>query len=169
MAGPGATEARIDDAIAQPLRDLGFDIEAIELTPAGKRRVLRIAVDKDGGITLDDVADATRAINDILDDETSDVMGQLPYTLEVTSRGVDRPLTLPRHWRRNADRLVKVSLVEGGAVTGRIGASDEEQVTLEIDGEERSIRYTDIEKALVQIEFKKRRDDETRDDEAEEA
>ena len=169
MAGPGATEARIDDAIAQPLRDLGFDIEAIELTPAGKRRVLRIAVDKDGGITLDDVADATRAINDILDDETSDVMGQLPYTLEVTSRGVDRPLTLPRHWRRNADRLVKVSLVEGGAVTGRIGASDEEQVTLEIDGEERSIRYTDIEKALVQIEFKKSRDDETRDDEAEEA
>jgi len=173
MAGPGATEARIDDAIAQPLRDLGFDIEAIELTPAGKRRVLRIAVDKDGGITLDDVADATRAINEILDDETSDVMGQLPYTLEVTSRGVDRPLTLPRHWRRNADRLVKVTLVEGGAVTGRIGASDEEQVTLEVaegkETEERSIRYTDIEKALVQIEFKKKRDDEARDDEAEEA
>ena len=160
MAGPGATEARIDDAIAQPLRDLGFDIEAIELTPAGKRRVLRIAVDKDGGITLDDVAEATRAINDVLDDESTDVMGQLPYTLEVTSRGVDRPLTLPRHWRRNADRLVKVTLVEGGAVTGRIGASDEEQVTLDVDGEEHSIRYTDVEKALVQIEFKKKHDDE---------
>ena len=167
MAGPGATEARIDNAIAQPLRDLGFDIEAIELTPAGKRRVLRIAVDKDGGITLDDVADATRAINEILDGTEgapSDVMGQLPYTLEVTSRGVDRPLTLPRHWRRNADRLVKVTLVEGGVVTGRIGASDSEQVTLTLeDGTEpasRSVLYADIEKALVQIEFKKKRDNE---------
>ena len=108
--------------------------------------------------------DATRAINDILDDETSEVMGQLPYTLEVTSRGVDRPLSLPRHWRRNAGRLVKVTLVEGGVVTGRIGASDEEQVTLTVeDGAEpvsRSVLYADIEKALVQIEFKKKRDDE---------
>jgi len=159
MAGPGATEARIDAVLAQPLRDLGYDIEAIELTPAGKRRVLRIAVDKDGGITLDDVADATRAINAVLDDETSDVMGALPYTLEVTSRGVDRPLTLPRHWRRNAGRLVKVTLVEGGAVTGRIRDSDEEQVTLEVgtgsDSEERAVAYADIAKALVQIEFKK--------------
>jgi ribosome maturation factor RimP len=167
MAGPGATEARIDDAIAQPLRDLGFDIEAIELTPAGKRRVLRIAVDKDGGITLDDVADATRAINAILDDsadEGTDVMGALPYTLEVTSRGVDRPLTLPRHWRRNAGRLVKATLVEGGTVTGRIRGSDEEKVTLEVDGEAREVAYHDIAKALVQIEFKK-----THEDEAEEA
>ena len=171
MAGPGATEARIDAVIAQPLQDLGLDIEAIELTPAGKRRVLRIAVDKDGGVTLDDVADATRAISEILDnptDVTSDVMGQLPYTLEVTSRGVDRPLSLPRHWRRNAGRLVKATLVDGEAVTGRIGASDEEQVTLAVtegaNTVERSIRYADIAKALVQIEFKK-----THDDEAEEA
>jgi len=166
MAGPGATEARIDAVIAQPLRDLGFDIEAIELTPAGKRRVLRIAVDKDGGITLDDVADATRAISEILDDEDSDVMGALPYTLEVTSRGVDRPLALPRHWRRNAGRLVKATLVEGGAVTGRIRGSDEEQVTLEVDGEARAVAYADIAKALVQIEFKKTADE---NDEAEEA
>ena len=62
--------------------------------------MLRVAVDKDGGVTLDDVADATREVNRVLDG--SDVMGEQPYTLEVTSRGVDRPLTLPRHWRRNA-------------------------------------------------------------------
>ena len=77
------------------------------ITPAGKRRILRIAVDKDGGVTLDEVAEATREVNRVLDE--SDVMGEQPYTLEVTSRGVDRPLTLPRHWRRNADRLVKVT------------------------------------------------------------
>ena len=156
MSGPGATEARIQSALADRLRALGLDIEAIELTPAGKRRVLRIAVDKDGGVTLDDVADATRTINEVLDDPgNAAVMGEQPYTLEVTSRGVDRPLTLPRHWRRNQRRLVKVTLVEGGVVTGRIGASDEEQVTLEVEGEERAVHYADIAKALVQIEFKK--------------
>ncbi|WP_017933975.1 ribosome maturation factor RimP [Nocardioides sp. Iso805N] len=153
MSGPGATESRIEAALADRLRALSLDIEAIELTPAGKRRVLRIAVDKDGGVTLDDVADATTAINDILDE--SDVLGELPYTLEVTSRGVDRPLTLPRHWRRNKGRLVKVTLVEGEVETGRIGASDEEEVTLDVEGDPRALRYADIAKALVQIEFKK--------------
>jgi ribosome maturation factor RimP len=153
MSGPHATESRIEAALADRLRALGFDIEAIELTPAGKRRVLRIAVDKDGGVTLDDVADATRAVNEILDE--SDVMGEQPYTLEVTSRGVDRPLTLPRHWRRNKGRLVKVTLIEGGVVTGRIGASDEEKVSLAIEDDERQVSYADIAKALVQIEFKK--------------
>jgi ribosome maturation factor RimP len=156
MSGPHATESRIEAALADRLRALGFDIEAIELTPAGKRRVLRIAVDKDGGVTLDDVADATRAVNEILDEPSNaGVMGEQPYTLEVTSRGVDRPLTLPRHWRRNKGRLVKVTLIEGGVVTGRIGASDEETVSLAIEDDERQVSYADIAKALVQIEFKK--------------
>ncbi len=83
-------------------------------------------------------------------------MGEQAYTLEVTSRGVDRPLTLPRHWRRNETRLVKISLVEGGEVTGRIGASDEEKVTLEVKGQTREVAYADITKAKVQIEFNRR-------------
>jgi len=153
-----ARTGRIEEELSDPLRALGFDIEAVELTPAGKRRVLRIAVDKDGGVTMDDVADATRATSDVLDG--SDVMGEQPYTLEVTSRGVDRPLTLPRHWRRNGDRLVKVTLVEGGGVTGRIGASDETGVTLTFDDgqDEHRVEYADIAKALVQIEFNRRSD-----------
>lgn len=152
MSGPGALEARLDAALTDPLRALGLDLEAVELTPAGKRRVLRIAVDKDGGVTLDDVADATRAVNGVLDADDV-LMGKQPYTLEVTSRGVERPLTLPRHWRRNRGRLVKVTLVEGGQVTGRIGASDDEAVTLSVEGSERRTAYPDIAKALVQIEF----------------
>ena len=160
----GATDpkARIEAELADPLRALGLDVEAVEITPAGKRRVLRIAVDKDGGVTLDDVADATRAVGDALD--ASDVMGEQPYTLEVTSRGVDRPLTLPRHWRRNAGRLVKVTMVEGGTTTARIGASDDEAVTLQTEGknagEPRRVTYPDIAKALVQIEFNRKDSDE---------
>ena len=119
-----ATRDRIEAELIDPLSALGLDVEAVEITPAGKRRILRVAVDKDGGVTLDDVADATREVSGVLDD--SDVMGEQPYTLEVTSPGVDRPLTLPRHWRRNADRLVKVTLTDGATVTGRITGSDDD-------------------------------------------
>jgi ribosome maturation factor RimP len=150
-----ATRDRIEAEITDPLSAMGLDVEAVELTPAGKRRVLRVAVDQDGGVTLDDVADATREIDRVL--EESDVMGELPYTLEVTSRGVDRPLTLPRHWRRNEDRLVKITLVEDGEVTGRIVASSEESTTLDVDGDTREVPYADIAKALVQIEFNRKK------------
>lgn len=163
-----ATRARIESELIDPLKVMELDVEAVELTPAGKRRVLRVAVDKDGGVTLDDVADATREISRVLDEE-SDVMGELPYTLEVTSRGVDRPLTLPRHWRRNADRLVKVTRADGTEVTGRITSSDDTAVTLDVDGEPTEVAYADVAKALVQIEFNRKSapsntDDTSKDD-----
>nr|WP_307828180.1 ribosome maturation factor RimP [Nocardioides sp. SYSU D00038] len=145
---------RIADELSAPLGGLGLDVEDVEITPAGKRRILRVAVDGDGGVTLDQVAEATRAVSDVLDG--SDVMGEQPYTLEVTSRGVDRPLTLPRHWRRNADRLVAVTLADGTALTGRIGASDDTSVTLDVDGAQREVAYADVAKALVQIEFNRK-------------
>jgi ribosome maturation factor RimP len=87
----------------------------------------------------------------VLDD--ADLMGEAAYTLEVTSRGVDRPLTEPRHWRRNRDRLVKASLRNGTQVTGRVGDSDESGVTLDVSGTSRRLAYDDVSKALVQIEF----------------
>ncbi|MFT4265366.1 MAG: ribosome maturation factor RimP [Nocardioides sp.] len=145
------TKERIAGELAGPLAALGLDVEAVEISPAGKRRILRVAVDKDGGVTLDDVAEATREIDRVL--EASDAMGEQPYTLEVTSRGVDRPLTLPRHWRRNVGRLVKVTPVEGATVTGRVLAGDDDTVTLDVTGERRTIALADVAKALVQIEF----------------
>lgn len=157
-----ATRERVEQALLGPLSDLGLDVEAVELSAAGKRRVLRVAVDKDGGVTLDDVAEATRAVNDVLDD--SDVMGEQPYLLEVTSRGVDRPLTLPRHWRRNVGRLVKITLVEGGVVTGRIAATTETATTVEVDGTSHEVAHIDVAKALVQVEFNRKADDEGEDD-----
>lgn len=153
-----ATRDRIVAELSGPLAAMGLDVEAVEVTPAGKRRVLRVAVDKDGGVTLDDVAEATKEISRVLDD--SDVMGEMPYLLEVTSRGVDRPLTLPRHWRRNAGRLVKVTLVEGGDVTGRVVDSDDEAARLDVEGETHEVKYADVAKATVQIEFNRKDKDE---------
>ncbi|MBC9732220.1 ribosome maturation factor RimP [Nocardioides marmotae] len=160
-----AVRGRIEQELRDPLHALGLDVEAVEITPAGKRRVLRVAVDKDGGITLDDVADATRAVDQVL--EASDVMGEQPYTLEVTSRGVDRPLTLPRHWRRNADRLVKVTTTDGETFTGRITTSDEVGATLDITGRARRVAYDQVAKALVQVEFNRKADPDAGPDEEE--
>ena len=158
MSQVSPDSSRIADALRDRLSVLGLDLEAVELTPAGKRRVLRVAVDKDGGVTLDDIADATRAVSGVLDD--SDLMGETAYTLEVTSRGVDRPLTEPRHWRRNRDRLVKVSLDDGTQLTGRVTDSDDTGATLDVDGTPRHVSYDAVGKALVQIEFNRKRTEE---------
>ena len=147
------TRDRLAEELSGPIDALGLDLEAVDLTSAGKRRVLRVAIDKDGGVTMDDIADATREVSRVLDDTS--VMGEQAYTLEVSSPGVDRPLTLPRHWRRNAGRLVKVNPVEGEPVTGRITATDEQGAVLDVEGTEQRIAYADVKKAKVQIEFKK--------------
>lgn len=148
------TRDRLAEVLTEPLAANGLDVEAIELTPAGRRRLLRVAVDKDGGVTMDEIADATKQVSRLLD--ASDVMGEQPYTLEVTSPGTDRPLTLPRHWRRNASRLVKVTTHDGDTLTGRIRASDEQAVTLDVDGSERVLTYDEVAKARVQIEFNRK-------------
>ena len=89
------TRDRLSGVLTAPLLALGLDLEAIEVTPAGKRRLLRVAVDKDGGVSLDEIAAATKQVSQLLDE--TDVMGDKPYLLEVSSPGIDRPLTLPRH------------------------------------------------------------------------
>jgi ribosome maturation factor RimP len=133
---------------------LGFDVEAVELTPAGNKRVLRIALDRDGGIGIDHITQATRALSEVLD--SSDVMGTQPYTLEVTSRGVDRPLTEPRHWRRNAGRLVRIRLADDSSIDGRIGGSDDEGVEIEGRNTSQRLTYDQIGTALVQTELNRK-------------
>ncbi len=150
------TRDRLAEELTGPIGALGLDLEAVDLTSAGKRRVLRVAIDKDGGVTMDDIADATREVSRVLDDTS--VMGEQAYTLEVSSPGVDRPLTLPRHWRRNSGRLVKVSPLEGEPVTGRITATDDDGAVLDVEGTEHRFAYADVKKAKVQIEFKKGND-----------
>ncbi len=151
------TAERIEAELVDPLAAQGLDVESVEVTPAGKRRVLRVAVDKDGGVTLDDVAAATREVSRVLDD--SDVMGEQPYTLEVTSRGVDRPLTRSRHWRRNLDRLVKVTLDDGATLQGRIISATDAAASLDVSGSQREVPYAQVKKALVQVEFNRKQKD----------
>jgi ribosome maturation factor RimP len=134
------------------VEQFGCDLEATEVTPGGGRgRMLRVLVDRDGGISLDDIAEVTRAISKALD--TDDVMGDGAYMLEVSSPGVDRPLTLPRHWRRNVKRLVTVTLKAGGKMTGRIKSTSDEAAELDVDGAVQTLAYAEVEKAKIQIEF----------------
>lgn len=145
---------RLAAVLAAPIEALGFDLEGVALSKAGKRSVLRVAVDQDGGVDMDDIAAATKAVSEVLDE--SDLMGNNAFTLEVSSPGVDRPLTHPRHWRRNITRLVKVDLNDADEpVLGRIVASDEAGVTLSVDGVEQTVAYGSVAKAKVQIEFKR--------------
>jgi ribosome maturation factor RimP len=152
MGTPDITD-RLAAVLGAHVEALGLDLEAVDLSKAGKRSVLRVAVDKDGGVDMDDIAEATKAVSAVLDD--SDLMGSGAFTLEVSSPGVDRPLTHPRHWRRNVTRLVKVDLVDGETVTGRIVAADESGATLDVEGTEQVVSYEAIAKAKIQIEFKR--------------
>ena len=144
----------IASAIAPLLKAENLDLEALEITPVGKRRVIRVLIDSDGGISLDQVADVSKAVSAELDrlDENGS-LGQTPYVLEVSSPGVDRPLTLARHWRRNISRLVSCSMVDGSTILGRIISIDEDVAQLQVEGVERSIRYEDVKKAHIEIEF----------------
>jgi ribosome maturation factor RimP len=148
---------RLAEVLTPPLAATGLDVEAIEVTPAGKRRVLRVAVDKDGGVTLDDIAQATKEVSRILDEpDGSAVMGEQPYTLEVSSPGADRPLTQPRHWRRNQGRLVKVTRADKSTVTGRITESDDTHAVLDVEGTIVEVGYGDVKTAKIQLEFNRK-------------
>ena len=163
--GNAHTRDRLTELLVGPISDLGLDLEAVQLSQAGKRRVLRIAVDVDGGVSMDHIAAATRAVSEVLDE--TDVMGAAPYTLEVSSPGVDRPLTAPRHWRRNLGRLVKVAFEDAEPLTGRIIDSDEHGATIDVEGRPRQVPYESMRSARVQVEFTRPQpDDQSADEES---
>jgi ribosome maturation factor RimP len=144
-------EGRIAEVIRPVVAEAGMDLESVRVTAAGRRRLLRVVVDSDRGVSLDDAAVISRALSAALDSVA--VMGDFPYTLEVSSPGVDRPLTDPRHWRRAAGRLVKVTVADSGAISGRVVSADTEGVILDVDGHRRRFRYADLGAGAVQVEF----------------
>jgi ribosome maturation factor RimP len=147
-----AVKARVRAVIEPVVTAAGYDLEDITLSRAGRRHLLRILVDADGGITLDDVAVVSREISAALDaaDEADGEVLAGEYQLEVGSPGVDRPLIAPRHWRRNVGRLVTV-----GGRTGRVLAADDEGIVLDVDGTSLELPYAELGHGLVQIEFKR--------------
>lgn len=158
--------ARLAGWIEPVVGAAGYDLEELVVTPAGRRSVVRVVVDRDQGVTLDDIAEVSRAVSDVLD-ANDDGMGRAPYVLEVTSPGVDRPLTEPRHWRRNTGRLVTVAVGPSGSaetVTGRVTAVDGEGVTLAVEAkgkpgakkkppQPRQVPWADLGAGRVQVEF----------------
>jgi ribosome maturation factor RimP len=147
-----AAKARVRAVIEPVIEQAGYDLEEVNVSRAGRRHVVRVLVDTDGGINLDDVAVVSREISAALD-EAEERGGEVlagEYQLEVGSPGVDRPLTLPRHWRRNRGRLVAVN-----GLTGRVVGVDDAGVTLDVDGATRALTFAELGAGKVQIEFKR--------------
>jgi ribosome maturation factor RimP len=157
----------IRPTVQEALERTGLVLEDVVVTPAGRRRVVKVLVDRalvdvdvatepTDPLTLDEVADATRVVSDALD--TGDLMGEQPYTLEVSSPGVGRPLTEPRHFRRNVGRLVTATHA-GHEVTGRVVRASSTEVTLEVPATRstpartETLPYAALERAVVQVEF----------------
>jgi len=153
--------ARLAGWITPVVDRSGYDLEELVVTPAGRRSVVRVVVDRDEGVTLDDIAEVSKAVSEVLD-ANDDGMGR-PYVLEVTSPGVDRPLTEHRHWRRNVGRLVTVA-VGGDEVTGRVTDVDDTGVVIAVETKgkpgakkkpptPRHVPWAQLGAGRVQVEF----------------
>lgn len=152
--GNDATRTQLFALLLPVVEASGLDLEDVAVNRAGSRSVVRVVVDADGGLDLDAVADVSRAVSAVLDDADDVLRGA--YVLEVTSPGVDRPLTAPRHWRRARTRKVKVVRTDGREVVGRLVGSTEDAdgaATVETEKGPVEVRYADVRRATVEVEF----------------
>lgn len=133
----------------------GFVLEDVTVTPVGKRRLVSVVIDRENSNpSLDEVTVVSKEISVILD--TYSQMGEMPFTLEVTTPGVDRPLTLPRHWKKNIGRLVKITPKQGDKFIGRISEVSENQVKLELEKELLTVDLVDVSRAQIEVEFNRK-------------
>lgn len=148
----------ITELIEPAVTEAGFFLEEVQNTSAGSHRIVTCIVDGQTPLNLDQVTVVSRLISDLLD--SANFMDETPFTLEVTSPGVDRPLTLPRHWNKNLTRLVKVTLQDGSVTTGRLTEFNEATATLveNIKGRIKThqVNFSDIKRAVVEIEFNRK-------------
>jgi ribosome maturation factor RimP len=152
----GAGE-KLEPVVADAVARAGFELEQVHVQQAGRRQLVKVVVDRDdaaGGIGLDEVAVVSRAVSEALDAQADPGFLGDAYTLEVTSPGLDRPLTRPRHWRRARLRKVAVRQPDGAAFVARVGDAGEDAVQLLVDDELRSVGYAEIEHAVIEVEFK---------------
>ncbi len=153
-----ALKDQISEFISPALHKAGYFLEDVNLVSPGQHRIVTVIVDGASALNLDQVTVASKLVSELLDD--APFMGETPFTLEVTSPGIDRPLTLPRHFAKNVDRLLKVTKTDGEVVTGRILSNSEVDVTLTVtekkDVKEVTISLVDIKRAQVEIEFNRK-------------
>ena len=160
----------IRTGLTGPLAELGVDLEDVQIQAAGRREIVRVVVDKDGGVDpvridagilrgdggvdLDLVASVSRLLAEHLDVPPLADQFEGNFVLEVTSPGTDRPLTVAKHWRRAVNRLVEVTLRDGSNVAGRITEADAVSVTLmPASGTPVVLALGDIVRGMVQVEF----------------
>ncbi len=155
-----ALKDQISDLVTPAVSQAGFYLEDVHVATPGSHRIVTCIVDGDSSLNLDQVTTVSRLISELLDEAT--FMGETPFTLEVTSPGVDRPLTAPRHFKKNVDRLLKIIKVDGSEVTGRILSNTEQDVTLSVtvkkESREAVVALVDIKRAVVEIEFNRKED-----------
>ena len=155
-----ALKDQISQLVTPAVREQGFYLEDVHVATPGSHRIVTCIVDGDSALNLDQVTSLSRIISELLDEAT--FMGETPFTLEVTSPGVDRPLTAPRNFAKNVDRLLKVIKVDGGEVTGRILSNTDQDVTLTVtikkETREEVIPFADIKRAVVEVEFNRKDD-----------
>ena len=148
----------ITDLISPAVTQAGFFIEEVQIASPGNHRIVTCVVDGPTPLNLDQVTVASRVISELLD--SASFMGETPFTLEVTSPGVDRPLTQPRHWTKNLTRLIKVTLNNGETIIGRLTEFDGDAAKLveNIKGriKEHSVAFADIKRAVVEVEFNRK-------------
>ena len=153
-----ALKDQISELITPALHQAGYFLEDVNIVSPGQHRIVTVIVDGESGLNLDQVTVASKLVSELLDE--APFMGETSFTLEVTSPGIDRPLTLPRHFAKNVDRLLKVTKNDGIVVTGRIRSNTESDVTLEVaekkEVKEVTVALADIKRATVEIEFNRK-------------
>ena len=155
-----ALKDQISELVTPAVSDLGFYLEDVHVATPGNHRIVTCIVDGDLSLNLDQVTSLSRVISELLDEAA--FMGETPFTLEVTSPGVDRPLTQPRHFAKNVDRLLKIVKLDGSEVTGRILSNTDQDVTLTVTVKKETLEQTvalaDIKRAVIEIEFNRKDD-----------
>jgi ribosome maturation factor RimP len=148
----------ITNLISPAVTEAGFYLEEVQIASPGSHRIVTCVVDGPNPLNLDQVTVVSRIISELLD--SADVLGETPFTLEVTSPGVDRPLTEVRHWTKNLTRLINTTLNDGSIITGRLTEFDESNATLveNIYGriKNHTVAFADIKRAVVEIEFNRK-------------
>jgi len=149
---PGPLPVQLHGVLEPIVREAGFELDELDVQTVGRRHTVKVVVDSDAGVALDDIAGLSRAAANELEAHEH-LLGD-SYTLEVTSPGVERALTGVRHWRRSHLRQVAVRTHDGASFVGRVGDADEATVTLLVDGALRELRYADVAHAAVEVEFR---------------